>query len=91
MWQTLEDAYAESIEEGQKPEDARGILCNDTKTELCCTAYLEDYVAEPDPRETSEKYGFFYLRCAPDAQADIRVLAEDLKKQFIEKGLIKTN
>jgi hypothetical protein len=50
------------------------------------TGYKEDWFYEP-PTESPEKAGFFFLRCAPDAQPDIRVLAEDLKKQMIEKGI----
>ena len=68
------------------PEEARGVLCNDVKTELCICGYADDWYYEPNPEETKEKAGFFYLRCASDAQADIRVLAESLKSQFNEKG-----
>ena len=90
LWKMAEDEYKLAISTfSQKPEDARGMLLNDTATELCMCGFLEDYIGEPDPEKTTEKFGFFYLRCAPDAQADIRVLAKDLKKQFKEAGLIK--
>ena len=74
--------------DGEKllPEEARGILPNDTKTELIMTGYKEDWFYEP-PKDSPEKAGFFFLRCAPDAQADIRVLSEDLKEQMIRRGI----
>ena len=88
-WQVAENEYNLQIERNSlKPEDARGCLLNDTKTELCMCGYVEDYMMSPGP-ETKEKVGFFYLRCAPDAQRDVRVLAQSLKDQFIEKGIDK--
>lgn len=85
LWQRIEDdyIYETTTDEGEhlKAEEARGILCNDTKTELCMTGYLEDYIKVPDI-DSKEKEGFLYLRCAPDAHPDIRVLAEDLRKQI---------
>lgn len=80
--------YIEEINEGLKPEDARGVLPGDVKTELCTCGYIEDWMYEPE-EDSTEKAGFFYLRTAPDAQRDLRVLATDLKNQFIEKGLDK--
>lgn len=85
IWEEIEKEYIyeTTTDEGEhlKPEEARGILCNDVKTELCMTGYLEDYVKTPDP-DSKEKEGFFYLRCAEDAHPDIRVLAKDLREQF---------
>ena len=85
LWQRIENdyIYETTTDEGEhlKAEEARGILCNDTKTELCMTGYLEDYIKYPDI-DSKEKEGFLYLRCAPDAHPDIRVLAEDLRKQI---------
>ena len=85
LWQRIENdyIYETTTDEGEhlKAEEARGILCNDTKTELCMTGYLEDYIKYPDIN-SKEKEGFLYLRCAPDAHPDIRVLAEDLRKQI---------
>ena len=87
LWKDIEEEYREEVtcEDGTKlkPEEARGVLCNDTKTELCMCGYLEDWLYEPDPEKTSEKAGFFYLRCAPDAQSDIRVLSQSLKDQYV--------
>lgn len=85
LWQRIENdyIYETTTDEGEhlKAEEARGILCNDTKTELCMTGYLEDYIKYPDI-DSKEKEGFLYLRCAPDAHPDIIVLAEDLRKQI---------
>ena len=90
FWKYCEKEYYSEIirEKGEilSPEEARGVLCNDVKTELCICGYADDWYYEPNPEETKEKAGFFYLRCASDAQADIRVLAESLKSQFNEKG-----
>ena len=92
IWKTLEDEYFYelSTDEGEnlKPEEARGILPNDTKTELIMTGFLEDFYYTP-PADSSEKAGFFYLRCAPDAQADIRKLAVSLKEQMDARGFDK--
>ena len=94
MWHLIEDEYKYELSNGGegevlKPEEARGILCNDTKTELCLCGFIRDWMYEPDPLKTSEKAGFFYLRCAPDAQVDVRVLAQSLKDQFISRGFDK--
>ena len=90
MWKAIEKEYmAEMLAgDGEKllPEEARGILPNDIKTELIMTGYKEDWFYEP-PKDSPEKAGFFFLRCAHDAQADIRVLAQDLKEQMITKGM----
>lgn len=85
IWEEVEKEYMSELMEDDgeilKPEEARGILCGDIKTEVAMTGFLEDWYYEP-PTESSEKAGFFFLRCAPDAQPDIRVLAIDLKKQM---------
>lgn len=90
FWQTCEDEYMYDISEEDggalNPEDARGCLCNDTKTELCITGYLQDWITRPNEQETPEKYGFFYLRSANSAQRDIRVLSTELEKRFKELG-----
>lgn len=82
--------YETTTDEGERlpAEDARGVLPLDTKTELCITGYLEDWYYE-SPEGSPEKAGFFKLRCAPDAQSDVRVLAESLKSQFKEEGFDK--
>ena len=80
--------YATSTDEGEKlkPEEARGLLPNDIKTELCMTGYIEDFTYIPS-EDTPEKAGFFSLRCAKDAHPDMQILANDLKQQFIDTGL----
>lgn len=80
--------YATSTDEGEKlkPEEARGLLPNDIKTELCMTGYIEDFTYIPS-EDTPEKAGFFLLRCAKDAHPDMQILANDLKQQFIDTGL----
>lgn len=90
FWQACEDEYMYGIseEDGKlSPEDARGCLCNDTKTELCITGYLQDWVTRPDEKNTPEKFGFFYLRSANSAQRDIRVLSQALEERFKDLGL----
>lgn len=90
LWKACEEEYLYECrtDEGEqlRPEEARGVLCNDTKTELCMGGFLEDWFYTP-AEDTKEKAGFFYLRTAKDAQPDIRVLAESLKQQMIEHGL----
>lgn len=86
FWKLCESEYLSS-RKYLKAEDARGCLCNDVRTELCITGFLEDYIYEPS--ETSEKAGLFTLRTAMDAHPDIRVLANDLKQQFIDYGYYK--
>lgn len=79
-WKEAEDRYKEDISLGMKPEDARGSLPMDTACKFALSGFLKDWVAMPN--ETFEKFGFFYLRCARDAQEDVRVLSQDLEKQF---------
>ena len=89
FWQACEDEYMYDIsEEDEKlnPEDARGCLCNDVKTELCMTGYIEDWIIEPD-ESTPEKFGFFFLRSNNTAQSDIRKLSISLENQFKEAKL----
>lgn len=89
LWEAIEEEYRfETLtdeSEKLKPEEARGILPNDIKTELCMCGYLEDWLYSPK-EGSNEKAGFLNLRCAPDAQSDIRVLAESLRTQFEERG-----
>ena len=91
-WKAIEDEYIyeTNTDEGIKlrPEEARGILCNDLKSIVGMTGFVEDFIIEPEDN-TPEKEGFFYLRCAEDAHPDMQVLARDLKNQFILYGLNK--
>jgi len=91
FWKACEDEYLFEVNlENNKlnPEDARGVLCNDTKTELCMCGYLEDWFKTP-PQNSPEKIGFFFLRSANSAQHDIRRLSRELESQMREKGYDK--
>lgn len=92
MWKAIEKEYMAELTagDGEKllPEEARGILPNDAKTELIMTGYVGDWFYEP-PIDSPEKAGFFFLRCAPDAQSDIRILAQSLKEQMCNNGIDK--
>ena len=68
-----ENAYAELIRRGEKPEVARGVLPNSTATEIYATANLREW------------RHFFELRCDMTAQKDIRMLALELLCQMFEK------
>lgn len=86
FWKRCEEEYMSS-RKYLKAEDARGCLCNDTRTEIYMTGYLEDYIYKPK-EDTTEKAGFFTLRVAPDAHPDFRILAERLKDLFIKNGYL---
>ena len=90
FWKYVEDEYMYELSDECEliPEDARGVLCGDIKTELCMVGYVEDWYYEP-PKDSKEKAGFFTLRSAKDAQSDIRVLSNSLKEQFGERGYDK--
>ena len=68
-----ENAYAEMIRRGEKPEVARGVLPNSTATEVYATANLREW------------RHFFELRCHRTAQRDIRSLALSLLCQMFEQ------
>ena len=68
-----ENAYAEMIRRGEKPEVARGVLPNSTATEIYATANIREW------------RHFFELRCDKTAQKDIRMLALELLCQMFEK------
>ena len=68
--------YMELITLGFKPQEARAVLPNALKTEIVVTAFIDDW-----------KH-FFELRCDSAAHPDIRRLALDLQKQFIDRKLI---
>lgn len=68
-----ENAYAEMIRRGEKPEVARGVLPNSTATEIYATANIREW------------RHFFELRCDKTAQKDIRMLALSLLCQMFEK------
>lgn len=68
-----ENAYAEMIRRGEKPEVARGVLPNSTATEIYATANIREW------------RHFFELRCDKTAQRDIRSLALSLLCQMFEQ------
>ena len=68
--------YMELITLGFKPQEARAVLPNALKTEIVVTGFIDDW-----------KH-FFELRCDSAAHPDIRKLALDLQKQFIDREFI---
>lgn len=76
MLEETEANYMELITLGFKPQEARAILPNALKTEIVVTGFIDDW-----------KH-FFKLRCDNAAHPDIRKLALDLQKQFIDRNLI---
>ena len=76
MLEEAEANYMELIALGFKPQEARAVLPNALKTEIVVTGFIDDW-----------KH-FFELRCDNAAHPDIRKLAIDLQKQFIDKNLI---
>ena len=75
-----ENYYMHLIELGCKAEEARGVLTNDCKTELIMTGFVSDW-----------KH-FFDLRSRGTTgkpHPDIKILADNLLFQFINKGYIK--
>lgn len=85
MLKKIEDQYKfeTTTDESYKlrPEDARGILPHDLKTELYMCGYLTDWRYRP---KTKERTGFFYLRSDKSAHPDVRVLSQKLEKIFEE-------
>jgi thymidylate synthase (FAD) len=66
--------YGKFLKEyGWKPQEARGILPNDLKTEIIVTMNLR------------ELRHFFTLRCHPAAHPDIRVIAFTLLEMLHKK------
>ena len=75
-----ENYYMRLTELGCKSEEARGVLTNDCKTELIMTGFVSDWEH------------FFDLRSRGTTgrpHPDIKILADDLLFQFIDKGYIK--
>lgn len=81
----IEDQYLFEISTNEsyklRPEDARGILPHDLKTELYMCGYLKDWKYRP---KTKERTGFFYLRSDNSAHPDVRILSQKLEKIFNE-------
>lgn len=84
MWEKAESEYMSEISQGLRPEDARGALPLDTKTDIYLCGYLYDWY-RPDLMGP-EKSGFFPLRSATSTQSDLRVLSIELESQFKKLG-----
>lgn len=67
--------YRLLINKGLKPQEARGVLPNATKTELVMTGFESDWE------------GFFKLRCSGAAHPDARKLADKLKSLMNVKNI----
>lgn len=76
MLNEAEANYMELITLGFKPQETRAVLPNALKTEIVVTGFIDDW-----------KH-FFELRCDSAAHPDIRKLALDLQKQFIDREFI---
>ena len=74
--QNIENLYNLLISKGTKPQEARTILPNSTKTEIIMTATRDVW-----------KH-FFDLRTAEGAHPQMKQIAEPLKAAFIERGII---
>lgn len=72
-----EKAYFDLLGRGCTPQLARSVLPTALKTELCLTANIKEWKL------------IFDLRCSVYAHPDVRVLMNDVKDYFIQKGYIK--
>jgi thymidylate synthase (FAD) len=72
-----ENCYIASIIAGAKPEEAREVLPNSTKTDIIMTGFISDW-----------KH-FFELRTAENAHPEMRRLAIPLQDEFVKKGYLK--
>ena len=68
--ENCESTYFYLLESGLTPQLARGVLPNDTKTELIMTGFESDWEH------------FFTLRCANDAHPEAKYIADIIKEQF---------
>lgn len=71
-----EKSYFELLKQGWKPQEAREVLPNATKTELIMTGFVSDW-----------KH-FFELRCDNVAHPQARELAIPLKEEFLKRNYI---
>lgn len=78
-----EKTYLQLISLGWKPQEAREVLPNATKTEIIMTGFLSDWIGDE-----GKKKGFFPLRCDSAAHPDMRALAIPLREEFIKRGWI---
>lgn len=73
--QKCETYYFYLLEDGAKPQEARGVLPNATKTELVMTGFESDWDH------------FFELRCSGAAHPDAKKLADELKSLMNVKNI----
>lgn len=66
------NCYLNALQRDWKPQEARGFLPNDLKTEIVCTMNLRTL------------RHFFELRTAPSAHPDIQVIAREMQRQLHE-------
>lgn len=71
-----EKSYFELLKQGWKPQEAREVLPNATKTELIMTGFVSDWEH------------FFLLRCDNAAHPQARELAIPLKEEFLKRNYI---
>lgn len=71
-----ESCYIAAIIAGAKPEEAREVLPNSTKTDIIMTGFVSDW-----------KH-FFELRTAENAHPEMKRLTIPLKEEFIKRGYI---
>ena len=71
-WKHAEYSYIMLLENGIKPQDARSVLPNATKTELVMTGFESDWE------------GFFKLRCSGAAHPDAKKLADELRELMVK-------
>lgn len=72
-----ENVYLDLLYFDYKPEEAREVLPNSTKTDIIMTGFISDW-----------KH-FFELRTAENAHPEMRRLAIPLQDEFIKKGYLK--
>ena len=70
---SCEGSYKELMRNGLKPQQARAVLPNSTKTELICYASLPQWLH------------MFNLRCSPAADPEMRRVMIPLREEFKEK------
>lgn len=68
-----EDKYRHLLKRGLKPQQARAVLPNSTKTEVICYASLPQWLH------------IFNLRCSPAADSEMRRVMIPLREEFKEK------
>lgn len=86
-WNRTEDEYFTELSLGLKPEQARGVLNNDIKTELYLSGFFSDWYSKSS-KGSFEKCGFINLRSSSAAQDEIRELTKEFSNKLNE---YKTN